>query len=384
VELSVWVQIPVGTQEIDLFLHILYNKTMKNPMEMMQRSPVESSGGQDQNKQETIQLEDISAWERKNFYERLNVNRNATEDEINKAHRRLSLVYHPDRVSDNEELRKNYERVSILIGQAKQELTDSETRRKYDSKTFFTEEKSQPSGKTGYTEKPFWKNDDFFKSTEWAQFDPRRQAELSPEDLASIRANEGPDEFAKFIQELKEKGDTNIGRFIKLPQVQKAILRNAIDSLDDGIESYTFYLKWWKELVPGFDRTYIDKNPTVIKMIYTAAYRSVAEEGPHGFESYIRECEESGLISKESFFKHPQILEAMKRYTREIVDSEGSDGYKSTIEDWKRCGLNREIFDKDPGVQKIIMARAREAHQEGRYEFQSFVAGWKDAGIQIK
>ena len=65
--------------------------------------------------------------ETKNFYEVLGVNENASESEIKKAYRTLSLKYHPDRNPSPEasEIMKN-------LSEAYSTLSDAEERKKYD------------------------------------------------------------------------------------------------------------------------------------------------------------------------------------------------------------------------------------------------------------
>ncbi len=75
------------------------------------------------NTQEKIPFENIEEWSGKSFLERLNLQPDATPEEIKKAFRRLSLKYHPDKVSNDEELRKNYGKVQQLLGEAYNELS---------------------------------------------------------------------------------------------------------------------------------------------------------------------------------------------------------------------------------------------------------------------
>ncbi|MCS7280521.1 MAG: molecular chaperone DnaJ [Desulfobacterota bacterium] len=64
----------------------------------------------------------------KDYYQILNVDRNATEEEIKKAYRRLALKYHPDRNPGDKEAEEKFKD----INEAYQVLSDPEKRAKYD------------------------------------------------------------------------------------------------------------------------------------------------------------------------------------------------------------------------------------------------------------
>jgi len=64
----------------------------------------------------------------KTYYEILEIDKNSTEDEIKKAYRRLSLLYHPDRNTSPEATEKIRE-----INTAYETLGDKEARRRYDN-----------------------------------------------------------------------------------------------------------------------------------------------------------------------------------------------------------------------------------------------------------
>ena len=65
---------------------------------------------------------------KKDYYELLGVSRNASEEEIKKAYRKLALQYHPDRNPGDKQSEEKFKEVS----EAYQILSDTEKRAKYD------------------------------------------------------------------------------------------------------------------------------------------------------------------------------------------------------------------------------------------------------------
>jgi curved DNA-binding protein len=64
----------------------------------------------------------------KDYYLMLGLNRNASEDEIKKAYRKLALKYHPDHHPDDSESEEKFKE----IGEAYAVLSDLEKRKEYD------------------------------------------------------------------------------------------------------------------------------------------------------------------------------------------------------------------------------------------------------------
>ena len=63
----------------------------------------------------------------KNFYDILQVNKNATKEEIKKSYKKLALHYHPDKNKDEHAIDKFKE-----IAEAYNTLSDDEKRKNYD------------------------------------------------------------------------------------------------------------------------------------------------------------------------------------------------------------------------------------------------------------
>ena len=66
---------------------------------------------------------------RKDYYKILGVEKDANENEIKKAYRKLAIVHHPDKNPDNEEAADKFKE----IGEAYETLSDPEKRARYDS-----------------------------------------------------------------------------------------------------------------------------------------------------------------------------------------------------------------------------------------------------------
>ena len=66
--------------------------------------------------------------EKRDYYEVLNVSRNAGEDEIKKAYRKLAIKYHPDKNPDNKAAEEKFKEAT----EAYEVLRDSEKRSRYD------------------------------------------------------------------------------------------------------------------------------------------------------------------------------------------------------------------------------------------------------------
>ena len=81
---------------------------------------------------------------KKDYYEILGVSRDATEEEIKKAYRRLALQYHPDRNPGNKEAEEKFKEAS----EAYEVLRDPEKRRLYDQ---FGHEGLKSTGFSGFT-----------------------------------------------------------------------------------------------------------------------------------------------------------------------------------------------------------------------------------------
>jgi curved DNA-binding protein len=97
----------------------------------------------------------------KDYYEILDIPRNAGEIEIKKAYRQLALKYHPDRNPGNKDAENRFKE----IAEAYSVLSDPEKRERYDLGANF--DQSQPGGDFGYSREDVFNS--FFN-------DPRQKA----------------------------------------------------------------------------------------------------------------------------------------------------------------------------------------------------------------
>ena len=66
--------------------------------------------------------------QKRDYYEVLGVSKNASEDEIKKAYRKIAIKYHPDRNPDNKEAEEKFKEAA----EAYSVLSDQQKRQQYD------------------------------------------------------------------------------------------------------------------------------------------------------------------------------------------------------------------------------------------------------------
>lgn len=142
-------------------------------------------------------LENISAWEKKSFYERLGVSPSASSDELKKQYRQLSMKYHPDRNPG----RADYEEVFKYLSVAYEVLSNTSKRAEYDRKI-------KPSIVYHSPTRDVWSQfEEFDTNDEW---NPKTEAEKITYFITYIRNNLGEGEdllemMNEYIEEFEIK-----------------------------------------------------------------------------------------------------------------------------------------------------------------------------------
>lgn len=113
------------------------------------------------------------------YYATLEVPRTATQDEIQKAYRKLARKYHPDKNPDDATAKKKFQEVQAAF----EILSDEEKRKKYDQ--FGADFERMGAGGGGYSGGPQWR----YTSTSGPQTHP-----FDVNDLGDIFGHSGVDE----------------------------------------------------------------------------------------------------------------------------------------------------------------------------------------------
>ncbi len=149
--------------------------------------------------------ENVKAWEAKNFYERLSVPHNATDEVIKKSFRSLSMKFHPDTVNQNEALRANYAEVQKLLAEAYNALKNPKERQKYDAKIRYYSEQKSTHTNTQKTERPVY---------EYKTYEPKKEGGDTLYDFVSkseisidrFQLSEAISNVLGYIKEFEKKG----------------------------------------------------------------------------------------------------------------------------------------------------------------------------------
>jgi DnaJ-class molecular chaperone len=81
------------------------------------------------------------------FYEKLEIDKDASEAEIKKAYRSLSLKWHPDRNQGDEDEVKKADKMFKDINEAYSVISDPEKRKRFDLGAY---DPSDPTGAAGF------------------------------------------------------------------------------------------------------------------------------------------------------------------------------------------------------------------------------------------
>lgn len=139
---------------------------------------------------------------KKDYYEVLGVNRDASEEEIKKTYRKLALNYHPDRYAGkSEKEKKEAEEKFKEINEAHGVLSDKEKRQKYDQYGHAAEDFHSGGGFEGFGTENSSVFEEIFKSFFGGDYSQRKS---SSENSGGWQPKKGEDILLKFNLDFKD------------------------------------------------------------------------------------------------------------------------------------------------------------------------------------
>ncbi len=306
-------------------------------------------------------LEDIDSWQKKDFYQRLGVARNATAEEIKKAFRRLSLRYHPDTVehSGNKILINNYQKVSELISEANVTLGDFDKKLKYDAGGSFTVTK-ETSAQTMEDVK-----------------NKVRQLIQKP-DFSTMS-------FYLFVSKLKMEGFKEVEMVINMPEVQALARHRCLTEARSAAIFYDYEMGNW--VSSGFNRESIEKDPEFKKIILDEAIKRIEFTSKDvKLGKFLADWEKVVPGSKNEVLSSPEFLSSLIAAAFDKV-KKGPDEYKQFTEKFSEIGIEKSFFDgkvlSSSEIQKFLIdgALAIALSWGDPRHYEANIEKWVDAGV---
>ena len=171
-----------------------------------------------------------------NYYEILNLKKDATKSEIKKAYYKLAQKYHPDKVSENdrEEATKKFQE----IGEAYEVLSDPEKRKIYD----VSGKEGLDSGFSGFSENPFDIFSRFFGGNGFPTNFPTNFSNNFSNSFSRTRKRKNKETIFNLNISLK---DVFLGKKKKLKITKKVVVnKETKETISEDLE------KTWKDCSP--------------------------------------------------------------------------------------------------------------------------------------
>lgn len=225
--------------------------------------------------------------DKQNYYQRLGVSFNATQDDIKKAFRQLAKKYHPDRNIGNEE---DAAYIMGRIVDAYDVLSNVESRKKYDQQL------SKLNNK-GTTSQAFAQNNDTYKSYTKSRKESEENFDDDIKDFLNNRR-----QLNKLYEEYFETAKKNIKyRNIPLNYLQKNDINNLL--LEDSLKN---------KIIALLKKTYQNNNENPVRILK----QLFAEL--EGLNNKYPSILSSNLETKENFIFlliSKEIIELIEKYT---------------------------------------------------------------------